>query len=126
VPSPYVELHTASAFSFLQGASLPEALVDRAAELGFDAVALLDRDGVYGVPRFHKAATAAGLRPIVGAELTLRKSDVRRQKSDGERTSAFRLQTSDFVLPVLCENQEGYRNLCRLVTRMKLRAALGW
>ena len=67
----YIELHTASAFSFLQGASLPEALVDRAAELGYPAVALLDRDGVYGVPRFHKAATAAGLRPIVGAELTI-------------------------------------------------------
>src|SRR5436190_4819457 len=68
---PYVELHTASAFSFLQGASLPEALVDRAASLGYPAVALLDRDGVYGAPRFHKAAIAAGLRPIIGAELTV-------------------------------------------------------
>ena len=53
----YIELHAASAFSFLQGASLPEALVDRAAELGYPALALLDRDGVYGAPRFHKAAT---------------------------------------------------------------------
>src|SRR5450631_624389 len=68
----YIELHTASAFSFLQGASLPEALVDRAAALGYSAVALLDRDGVYGIPRFHKAARAAGIRPIVGAELTMR------------------------------------------------------
>ena len=51
----YIELHTASAFSFLQGASLPELLVDRAAELGYPALALLDRDGVYGLPRFHKA-----------------------------------------------------------------------
>ena len=67
----YVELHTASAFSFLQGASLPERLVDRAAELGYPALALLDRDGVYGLPRFHKAATAAGLRAIAGAELTI-------------------------------------------------------
>src|SRR6476660_3058926 len=67
----YIELHTASAFSFLQGASLPELLVDRAAELGYPALALLDRDGVYGLPRFHKAATAAGLRPIIGAELTI-------------------------------------------------------
>ncbi len=67
----YVELHTASAFSFLQGASLPEALVDRAAELGYSALALLDRDGVYGAPRFHKAARAAGIRPIIGAELTI-------------------------------------------------------
>ena len=69
--SSYIELHTASAFSFLQGASLPEAIVDRAADLGYPALALLDRDGVYGAPRFHKAAIAAGLRPIVGAELTI-------------------------------------------------------
>jgi len=67
----YVELHTASAFSFLQGASLPEAIVDRAAELGYHSIALLDRDGVYGIPRFHKAACAAGIRPLVGAELTI-------------------------------------------------------
>ena len=67
----YVELHAASAFSFLEAASLPEALVDRAAELGYPAVALLDRNGVYGAPRFHKAATAAGIKAIVGAELTI-------------------------------------------------------
>ena len=69
--SKYIELHTASAFSFLQGASLPEALVERAAELGYPALALVDRDGVYGAPRFHKAALAAGIRPIIGAELTI-------------------------------------------------------
>ena len=67
----YIELHTASAFSFLQGASLPETLAERAVELGYPALALLDRNGVYGAPRFHKAATAAGLRPIIGAELTI-------------------------------------------------------
>src|SRR5512135_2007216 len=67
----YIELHAASAFSFLDGASLPELLVDRAAELGYGALALLDRDGVYGMPRFHKAATAAGIHPIVGCELTM-------------------------------------------------------
>src|SRR5512138_550161 len=67
----YIELHAASAFSFLEGASLPEVLVDRAAELGYPAIALLDRDGVYGIPRFHKAALAAGITPIVGAELTM-------------------------------------------------------
>ena len=112
--SPYIELHAASAFSFLQGASLPEHLIDRAAELGYSAVALLDRDGVYGLPRFHKAAKTAGVRPIVGAELT-----IQNLKSG---TSDFRLQTSNFLLPVLCESQEGYRNLCRLITRMKMRA----
>ena len=64
-------IHAASAFSFLQGASLPEAIVDRAANLGYPALALLDRDGVYGAPRFHKAARAAGIKPIIGAELTI-------------------------------------------------------
>ena len=56
----YIELHAASAFSFLQGASLPEALVERAAALGYPALALLDADGVYGAPRFHKAAAQGG------------------------------------------------------------------
>jgi error-prone DNA polymerase len=113
VSSEYIELHAASAFSFLQGASLPEALVDRAADLGYPAIALLDRDGVYGAPRFHKAATAAGIRPIVGAELTI------------QLVSQPVARGSGFCLPVLCESQEGYRNLCRLVTRMKLRAPKG-
>lgn len=67
----YVELHLSSAFSFLEAASLPEALVDRAAELGYPTVALIDRNGVHGAPRFHKAATAAGLRAIIGSELTM-------------------------------------------------------
>jgi DNA polymerase III alpha subunit len=105
----YVELHAASAFSFLDGASLPEALIERAAELGYPALALMDRDGVYGAPRFHLAAKRAGIKPIVGAELTM---------SIGTGSSVFRL-------PVLVESREGYRNLCRLVTRMKLRAPKG-
>ena len=67
----YIELHAASAFSFLQGASLPETLIERAAALGYPALALLDADGVYGAPRFHKAAQQAGLRAIIGAELTI-------------------------------------------------------
>jgi error-prone DNA polymerase len=67
----YIELHAASAFSFLQGASLPEALVERAAALGYPALALLDADGVYGAPRFHKAAQRAGLRAIIGAEISI-------------------------------------------------------
>ena len=111
--SSYIELHTASAFSFLQGAALPEALVDRAAELGYSALALLDRDGVYGAPRFHKAATAAGIKPIIGAELTI-----------GTGIQPL-LPFPPFLLPVLCESQDGYRNLCRLITRMKMRAPKG-
>ncbi|MBM3781641.1 MAG: DNA polymerase III subunit alpha [Acidobacteria bacterium] len=104
----YVELHTASAFSFLQAASSPEALVARAAELGYPALALLDRDGVYGAPRFHKAARAAGLRPLIGAELTM-------QAAAGHH----------WVLPVLVESVQGWRHLCQLISRMKLRAAKG-
>ena len=123
----YVELHTASAFSFLQGASLPEVLVDRAAALGYRTLALLDRDGVYGAPRFHKAAKAAGIRPIIGAELTLEAGGAGQAGGAGRETrekgSVPPIQP--FVLPVLCENAEGYRNLCRLITRMKLRAPKG-
>src|SRR5260221_14652543 len=100
----YIELHAASAFSFLQGASLPEALVERAAALGYPAVALLDRDGVYGAPRFHKAAKAAGIRPIIGAELTVRNLELRTQNSEPEHPpgSNFSVLSSEFVLPWLC------------------------
>ncbi len=131
----YIELHAASAFSFLQGASLPEALVARAAALGYPALALLDADGVYGAPRFHKAARSAGLRAIVGAELTidpypgpatrdapwLRASE--RASLRAARTAAD--LRARWRLPVLVESQEGYRNLCRLITRMKLRSPKG-
>jgi error-prone DNA polymerase len=110
----YIELHAASAFSFLQGASLPEALIERAATLGYPAMALLDADGVYGAPRFHKAATAAGMRAIIGAELTIEAT------GGPARTAPHRWR-----LPVLVASQEGYRNLCRLVTKMKLRAPKG-
>ena len=100
----YVELHARSAFSFLQGASVPEDLVSACADLGIPAMALLDRDGVYGAPRFHMAAKITGMRAHIGSEITC---------TNGKR------------YPLLCENREGYRNLCRLVTRMKLRAKKG-
>src|ERR1051325_10830696 len=70
--APYVELHAHSAYSFLDGASLPEELAARAAELGYDALALTDHDGVYGSLEFAHAAKHFGLRPITGAEVTLR------------------------------------------------------
>jgi len=101
---PYVELHARSAFSFLQGASVPEDLVSACNDLGIPAMALLDRDGVYGAPRFHMAAKMTGMRAHIGSEITC---------TNGKR------------YPLLCENREGYRNLCRLVTRMKLRAKKG-
>ena len=100
----YVELHARSAFSFLRGASLPEELAARCAELGMAAMALLDRDGVYGAPRFHSAARKAGIRAHIGAEVTC---------ADGS------------VYPLLARNRAGYQNLCRLITRMKLRARKG-
>jgi len=133
----YVELHCASAFSFLQGASLPELLVDRAADLGCSTLALLDRDGVYGAPRFHKAALAAGITPIIGAELTLNPAgeagQAGRAGRGGHRGSARSTvlplppvqPIQPILLPVLCESADGYRNLCRLITRMKMQAPKG-
>jgi error-prone DNA polymerase len=99
----YCELHCSSAFSFLDGASLPEDLVARAVELGLPAVALVDRNGVYGAPRFYRAAKAAGLKALVGAELTLEEASI----------SA---STSSARLTVLVESRAGYKNLCRLIT----------
>ena len=67
----YVELHASSAFSFLRGASFPEQLAERAAELEIPAVALLDRNGVYGAQRFSVACREHGVRPIIGSSLTM-------------------------------------------------------
>ena len=118
----YIELHTSSAFTFLRAASVPETLIERAALLGYPAVALLDRDGVSGAPRFHKAALAAGLRPLIGAELTIEtaRHQITRIRTDHRPDHQIR-----FHLPVLVSSQEGWRNLCRLISRMKLRAPKG-
>jgi error-prone DNA polymerase len=106
----FVELHAQSAFSFLEGAEVPETLVAEAARRDMGAIALVDRDGLYGAPRLHRAAVDAGIKALVGAEVTL---------AGGAR------------LPLLVEDREGYQNLCRLITKMKLRApkgeaAAGW
>jgi error-prone DNA polymerase len=129
----YIELHTSSAFSFLRGASSPEALIDRAAALGYPALALLDRDGVYGLPRFYQAAKSAGIRAIVGAELTITpqppgltpQASGLRPRAAGLASEVGGLAPGAWHLPVLVESQDGWRNLCRLVTRMKLRAPKG-
>ena len=109
----YVELHARSAFSFLEGASLPEALAGVCAQLGMPAMALLDRDGVHGAPRFHLAAKKLGLRAHIGSEVTVRAFN---------GSLAFGSGDGLFRLPLLAANRTGYQNLCRLITRAKLRA----
>ena len=99
----YIELHTHSAYSFLDGTSLPEELAVRAAELGYPALALTDHDGVYGSLEFAYAARAVGVRAITGAEVTL---------ADGSH------------LTLLVESPRGYANLCRLLTAAHARERL--
>ena len=91
----YVELHAHSAYSFLDGASQPEELAARAAELGYDALALTDHDGIYGSLEFAHAAKHFGVRPITGAEVTLE---------------------DESHVTLLVEDARGYANLCRLLT----------
>lgn len=100
----YCELHAHSAFSFLEGAAEPESLAERARELGLPAVALVDRAGVYGLPRFAKACQEQGVEAIAGAEVVL---------ADGSR------------LPLLVETAEGWSNLCMLLTAAALGHAKG-
>lgn len=114
----HVELHCASAFSFLEGASRPEDLISRAKELEMPAIALVDRDGVYGVPRFHMAAKSVGVRPHVGAEISV--------EGFGNRAGMPVWMPNSFSsrpvrLTLLVESRTGYQNLCRLMTRYKLR-----
>src|SRR5881409_3955969 len=100
----YIEVHACSTFSFLRGGSFPEQLAEIAAELEMPALALCDRDGVYGAQRFSVAAREHGIRPIIGAELSM---------EDGN------------ILPVLVENRTGYKNLCELLTQAHLRSEKG-
>jgi error-prone DNA polymerase len=97
----YTELHARSAFSFLRGASLPEDLIQAALKAELPAVALLDREGVYGAPRFYSSAHENGfaVQPRVGAEITM---------EDGS------------VVPLLVTSRQGYQNLCQLITETKL------
>ncbi|MEP6777892.1 MAG: error-prone DNA polymerase [Chthoniobacterales bacterium] len=97
----YIELHACSAFSFLRGASFPEELAETTAGVEMPAMALLDRNGVYGAQRFAVAAREHGVRPIVGCELTM---------EDGA------------ILPVLVQSADGYKNLCELLTQAHLRS----
>ena len=137
----YIELHTRSAFSFLEGASLPEELIGVCAHFNMPAMALLDTDGVYGSPRFHLAANKAKVKAHIGAEVACGfpivdcrlsnegqtgQSTIKTQQSTipkiGNRKSTI---ANSFRLPLLVASRAGYQNLSRLVTKMKLRAKKG-
>jgi error-prone DNA polymerase len=148
----FIELHARSAFSFLEGASLPEELAAVCAQLGLPAMALLDVDGVYGAPRFHMAAKKFKLKAHIGAEVTctpphtviLSGAVALRSEATAESKDPYPHQTvkkveiprsarndkstshhNSFRLPLLVSSRPGYQNLCRLITKMKLRAKKG-
>jgi error-prone DNA polymerase len=125
----FAHLDVRSCFSLKEGAFTPEQLVHRAAELGMPAVALADRDGLYGAARFVKACEQHGVKPILGASLTLREGsdgvggpaergmDRARQAERGRpRHPAARKPTTDTHAVLLAQDDEGYANLCRLIT----------
>src|SRR5205809_3002600 len=106
----YIELHARSAFSFLEGASTPEELIAACSELKMPAMALLDRDGVYGAARFHLAAKKIRIKAHIGAEVS-----VQRPKTEDHRPREV------VSIPLLVRSRSGYQNLCRLITLMKMR-----
>jgi len=121
----FVHLHVHSQFSILDGTATVGALANRAAELGMPALALTDVSNLYGAVQFHKACKDAGVKPVLGAELHVQAEGV--EHDDGNR------EEGGYQLIVLVENDTGYHNLCRLVTRAifdgmhyKPRVALEW
>ncbi|HWM59941.1 MAG TPA: error-prone DNA polymerase [Pseudonocardia sp.] len=110
---PYAELHCHSNFSFLDGASHPEELVEQAARLGLEAIALTDHDGMYGVVRFAEAAAEVGVATAFGAELSLGLSAPQNGVADPEGSH----------LLLLARDPEGYRALCRVISAAQLRGA---
>ncbi|HEV2462760.1 MAG TPA: error-prone DNA polymerase [Acidobacteriaceae bacterium] len=117
----YIELHAASAFSFLQAASQPESLIERAVELEIPAMALLDHNGVYGSARFHTSAQRNKIRAHIGAEISV--SDF------GSRLTPplwlpHQHKTEPARVPLLCESRQGYQNLCQLITKFKMREGM--
>src|SRR5215471_10266307 len=151
-PMPYIELHARSAFSFLEGSSLPEELIGVCQHFQMPAMALLDTDGVYGSPRFHLAAKKAQVKAHIGAEVScsslnpvilsgasVQPSEALAQSKDpnlpqpAKQTGIPRSARNDksvgsekaFRLPFLVASRSGYQNLCRLITKMKLRAKKG-
>ena len=115
----YVELHASSAFSFLEGASQPEALIERAVEFGISTIALLDRNGLYGAPRFHTHAKAKNITARIGAEISISDFGFNRLQPPSWLPHQHRPEPPR--IPVLCASQPGYQNLSQLITRFKMR-----
>src|ERR1700761_3819245 len=114
----YVELHANSAYSFLEGASQPEALIGAASEQGLPAIALLDRNGFYGSARFHMFAKDKKIRAHIGAEIAVAELGARLTP----HASLPHLYEREPVrLPLLCTSPTGYQNLCQLINRFKMR-----
>ena len=116
--SQYIELHAASAFSFLQAASQPEALIERAVELEMPAMALLDHNGFYGSARFHASGKINNIKAHAGAEISI--------SSFGSRVTPPSWLPHQHIaeparLPLLCASRKGYQNLCQLITKFKMR-----
>ncbi|MFY9743664.1 MAG: PHP domain-containing protein, partial [Candidatus Sulfotelmatobacter sp.] len=162
----YIELHARSAFSFLEGSSLPEDMAAMCAKFDMPAMALLDTDGLYGAPRFHLAADKIGIKAHIGAEVScqpfdsvilsaastsrsevLAESKACPEPAEGDpyaRQVAQEIEVprfarndklfknrkvnstdNSFRLPLLVSSRVGYQNLCRMITKMKLRAKKG-
>ena len=113
----YIELHARSAFSFLEGASLPEAMTQQAANLELPGLAILDRDGLYGSPRLYTTAKKLGLRSHIGAEVSV---DAFGQQSRPPSWQPHTIPDRPVRLPLLCESRIGYRNLSMLISDYKL------
>ncbi len=132
----YIELHARSAFSFLEGSSLPEELIGVCASYNMPAMALLDTNGVYGAPRFHLAAKKAKLKAHIGAEVSANLFSPQRHRDTGKTNQQSKINNQklgsfapllcgEFRLSLLVASRTGYQNLCRLITKMKLRAKKG-
>ncbi len=135
-PTNYVELHARSAFSFLKGASTPEELIATCSELKMPSMALLDQDGLYGAARFHLAGKKLGIKAHIGAEILVRLDSPGLHNNRASMSAAGAADNSPgrkpgdqhagsltqlFTVPLLVQNRAGYKNLCRLITLMKLR-----
>ncbi|MFP5276256.1 MAG: DNA polymerase III subunit alpha [Acidobacteriota bacterium] len=114
----YIELHAASAFSFLEAASLPESLIERAVALEMPALALLDHNGVYGSARMHTSARLNNLCAHVGAEISVADLGLRLQPP---AWLPHQDSSEPARLPLLCASRQGYQNLCQLITQFKMR-----